>query len=101
MLKVYGVVATLAGVAFGGLFVARFGVFRALFVCGGLQALSNLMYAVQVSGRDIGVLASTIGGKPDRRRGDSAAFVAYLSNYQPAISPRRSTRCCRPWRRSD
>src|SRR6202035_71429 len=46
--KVYGVIATLVGVALGGVFVARIGVFRALLVCGAMQALSNLLYAVQV-----------------------------------------------------
>src|SRR5262249_17806760 len=46
--KIYGVAATLAGVAAGGLLVARFGVLRALLVSGVLQMLSNLMYAVQV-----------------------------------------------------
>ncbi len=78
--KVYGVVATLAGVALGGIFVARIGVFRALFVCGGLQALSNLMYAVQVwAGHDVMVLTVTIGGENLTGGMASAAFVAYLS----------------------
>jgi PAT family beta-lactamase induction signal transducer AmpG len=79
--KVYGVVATLAGVALGGVFVARLGVFRALFVCGALQALSNLMYAVQVwAGHDLGVLTLTIGGENLTGGMASAAFVAYLSD---------------------
>ncbi len=78
--KVYGVVATLAGVAFGGFFVARVGVFRALFVCGLLQALSNLMYAVQVwAGHDLGMLAVTIGAENLTGGMASSAFVAYLS----------------------
>jgi PAT family beta-lactamase induction signal transducer AmpG len=78
--KVYGVVATLVGVAFGGVFVARIGVFRALFVCGGMQALSNLMYAVQVwAGHDLGMLALTIAAENVTGGMASAAFVAYLS----------------------
>ncbi|MGE5271387.1 MAG: AmpG family muropeptide MFS transporter [Thiohalocapsa sp.] len=78
--KVYGVVATLAGVAIGGALVARFGVFRALFVCGALQALSNLMYAMQVlAGRDLVMLTFTIGGENLTGGMASAAFVAYLS----------------------
>src|SRR5579864_7302452 len=78
--KVYGVVATLAGVALGGVLVARIGVFRALLVCGGLQALSNLMYAVQVwAGHDVGMLALTIGGENLTGGMASSAFVAYLS----------------------
>jgi PAT family beta-lactamase induction signal transducer AmpG len=79
--KVYGVVATLAGVAFGGVLVARVGVFRALLVCGALQACSNLMYAVQVwAGHDVAILTVTIGGENLTGGMASAAFVAYLSN---------------------
>jgi MFS transporter, PAT family, beta-lactamase induction signal transducer AmpG len=79
--KVYGVVATLAGVALGGIVVARLGVFRALLICGGLQALSNLMYALQVwAGHDVVMLAFTIGGENLTGGMASAAFVAYLSN---------------------
>ncbi|HTT80245.1 MAG TPA: AmpG family muropeptide MFS transporter [Stellaceae bacterium] len=79
--KVYGVVATLAGVALGGMLCARFGVFRTLLVCGALQAASNLMYAVQVwAGHSVGVLAVTIGGENLTGGMASAAFVAYLSN---------------------
>jgi PAT family beta-lactamase induction signal transducer AmpG len=78
--KVYGVVATLAGVAFGGLLVLRTGVFRALLIGGGLQALSNLLYAVQVwAGHDIAMLSLTIGAENLTGGMASAAFVAYLS----------------------
>ena len=79
--KVYGDVATLAGVAAGGIVVARFGEFRALFVCGALQALSNLMYAAQVwAGHSLAMLTVTIGGENLTGGMASAAFVAYLSN---------------------
>jgi PAT family beta-lactamase induction signal transducer AmpG len=78
--KVYGVVATLAGVAVGGVLVARIGVFTALLACGGAQALSNLLYAVQVwAGHDVATLALTIGAENLTGGMASAAFVAYLS----------------------
>jgi MFS transporter, PAT family, beta-lactamase induction signal transducer AmpG len=78
--KIYGVFATLAGVAVGGILVARIGVFWALLLCGGLQALSNLMYAVQVwAGHDVAMLTMTIGGENLTGGMASAAFVAYLS----------------------
>ncbi|MBV8889196.1 MAG: AmpG family muropeptide MFS transporter [Alphaproteobacteria bacterium] len=78
--KVYGVIATLAGVALGGVFVMRLGVFLALLICGGMQALSNLLYAVQVwAGHDVGMLAVTIGAENLTGGMASAAFVAYLS----------------------
>ena len=54
--KIYGFAATLAGLALGGVVVYRIGVFRALLICGILQASSNLMYAVQVwAGHDVGL----------------------------------------------
>src|SRR5262249_40923378 len=52
--KVYGVGATLAGVAIGGILVMRLGIFRALLVSGVLQMFSNLMYMLQVwAGHDV------------------------------------------------
>ena len=78
--KVFGVAATLFGVALGGVFVARFGVFRALLVCGGLQAGSNLLYAVVVwAGHDVTVLTLSIAAENLTGGMASAAFVAYLS----------------------
>jgi PAT family beta-lactamase induction signal transducer AmpG len=78
--KIYGVAATLAGVAAGGILVARLGVFRALLVSGVLQMLSNLMYVMQVLvGHDVPVLALTIGTENLTNGMGSAAFVAYLS----------------------
>jgi PAT family beta-lactamase induction signal transducer AmpG len=78
--KIFGVAATLAGVAAGGVFVARFGVFRALLVCGALQATSNLMYALLTwAGHDITILTISIGAENLTGGMASAAFVAYLS----------------------
>ncbi|MGH7038776.1 MAG: AmpG family muropeptide MFS transporter [Stellaceae bacterium] len=78
--KVYGVLATLGGVALGGVLVARLGVFRALLLCGGLQALSNLMYAVQAwAGHAVAILTVAISAENLTGGMASAAFVAYLS----------------------
>ncbi len=78
--KVYGVLATLGGVALGGVLVMRWGVFAALLVCGGMQALSNLMYVAQLwAGHDVAMLALTIGAENLTGGMASAAFVAYLS----------------------
>ena len=57
--KIYGFVATLAGLALGGVVVLRLGIFRALLVCGVLQMLSNLMYVLQAwAGHDVLTLAA-------------------------------------------
>jgi PAT family beta-lactamase induction signal transducer AmpG len=78
--KVYGVIATLGGVALGGVLVLRWGLFVALLVCGGLQALSNLMYIAQLwAGHDVAMLALTIGAENLTGGMASSAFVAYLS----------------------
>jgi PAT family beta-lactamase induction signal transducer AmpG len=46
-----------------------------------MQALSNLLYAVQVwAGHDVGMLTLTIGAENLTGGMASAAFVAYLSN---------------------
>jgi len=78
--KAYGFVANLAGLAAGGVVVLRLGIFRALFVCGVLQMLSNLMYVLQAwVGHDVPTLALTIGVENLTGGMGSAAFVAYLS----------------------
>jgi MFS transporter, PAT family, beta-lactamase induction signal transducer AmpG len=78
--KVFGVAATMAGVAVGGVFVAWLGIFRALLVCGALQAASNLMYALLVwFGHNLTVLTISIGAENLTGGMASAAFVAYLS----------------------
>jgi len=78
--KAYGFLASLAGLAAGGVVVLRIGVFPALLVCGVLQMLSNLMYVVQAwVGHDLATLALTIGVENLTGGMGSAAFVAYLS----------------------
>jgi PAT family beta-lactamase induction signal transducer AmpG len=78
--KVFGLAATLTGVFVGGAIVGRYGVLRALLVCGLLQMLSNLMFAVQaLVGHDVRVLVATIGVENLSGGMGSAAFVAYLS----------------------
>ncbi|HXP30257.1 MAG TPA: MFS transporter [Stellaceae bacterium] len=78
--KVFGVIATLVGIAAGGIVVERLGLYRALLICGVLQMLANLAYAAQVeAGHDVGMLALTIGTENFTGGMGSAAFVAYLS----------------------
>jgi PAT family beta-lactamase induction signal transducer AmpG len=79
--KVFGVAATLAGLAAGGIIVYRVGLYQALLACGVLQAISNLMYALQsVVGHDVAMLTVTIGIENFTGGMGSAAFVAYLSS---------------------
>jgi len=78
--KVFGVFATLVGVALGGAAIARWGLFPSLLIGGVLQALSNLMYvALTLAGHDNGMLALSIAIENVTGGVGSAAFVAYLS----------------------
>ena len=79
--KLFGVAATVVGIVVGGAVVYRLGIFRALLLCGILQALSNLMFAYQATvGHDVGFLVATIGVENFTGGMGSAAFVAYLSS---------------------
>jgi len=79
--KIFGVVSTLVGVALGGVITYRLGLLRGLMVCGVLQALSNLMFAIQAMvGYDVGMLMVTIAAENVTGGMGSAAFVAYLSS---------------------
>jgi len=79
--KVFGVGATMLGVFLGGLVVYRLGVFRSLLVCGVLQMLSNLMFALQaLVGYNLAFLTATIAIENITGGMGSAAFVAYLSS---------------------
>ncbi len=79
--KVLGVIATLVGVAVGGVLVSRYGIFRALIIGGILQAVTNLLYAwLAGRGHDLTALAITIGTDNFANGLGSAAFVAYMSS---------------------
>ncbi len=78
--KLFGVVATLAGIAAGGVIVAKFGMVRALFAGGVLQAVTNLLFAwLAQSGPDLTLLAVAVGADSFTGGLGSTAFVAYLS----------------------
>jgi PAT family beta-lactamase induction signal transducer AmpG len=86
--KVFGLVASMAGVILGGGLVLRVGIMRALLVGGVLQAVSNLAYIAQLwTGHDLGMLAVTIATENVTGGIGSAAFVAYLSRLcNPAFT---------------
>lgn len=88
VVKVFGVAASIAGVFLGGLAVYRWGLMRALLLCGALQMLSNLTYILQFwAGHNIAMLAVTIAAENVTGGMASAAFVAYLSSLcSPAFT---------------
>jgi MFS transporter, PAT family, beta-lactamase induction signal transducer AmpG len=86
--KIFGLVASMAGVILGGGLVLRVGIVQALLIGGVLQALSNLAYIVQLwAGHDVAMLAVTIATENVTGGIGSAAFVAYLSGLcNPAFT---------------
>jgi PAT family beta-lactamase induction signal transducer AmpG len=79
--KVWGVLATAIGGIFGGIVVARIGVFKTLMIGGVLQAVTNLLFSVlAIKGHDL--LWLSVAVSADNLAGGvaAAAFVAYLSD---------------------
>jgi PAT family beta-lactamase induction signal transducer AmpG len=81
VVKLFGVVAIIAGGFLGGLVVAALGLMPGLLVCGVLMALSNLVFVAQAAaGNDIAMLAVTIAVENVTTGMGTTAFVAYLSS---------------------
>jgi PAT family beta-lactamase induction signal transducer AmpG len=79
--KGFGLAMTLVGAALGGVMVARYGILRALLVCGILQAGSNLVFAMQAwVGYSVPMLMVTIAAENLSGGMGTTAFVAYLSS---------------------
>jgi len=79
--KTYGAAMTIIGGLIGGVMVARWGIVRALLVCGVLQGASNLVFALQAwVGPSVPMLMVTISIENLTGGMGSAAFVAYLSS---------------------
>ena len=78
--KVFGLGATMIGLALGGVVAVRLGLLRALFITGVLQAVSNLMYVWQTfMGHDRLALVATIAIENVSGSMAATVFVAYLS----------------------
>ncbi|MGZ8995699.1 MAG: AmpG family muropeptide MFS transporter, partial [Rhodospirillales bacterium] len=81
VVKLFGVVAVIAGGLFGGVLLARIGILRGLLVCGVLMAASNLVFVLQAwAGADVRMLAATIAIENITTGMGTTAFVAYLSS---------------------
>jgi len=79
--KSFGVAATILGGLAGGVMVARYGLFKALFVAGILQAVTNLLFSWQAeAGHDIVVLTIAISADNFTGALGGVAFIGYLSS---------------------
>jgi PAT family beta-lactamase induction signal transducer AmpG len=80
VVKIYGLIATLAGTFAGGWLVARIGMFRSLLLCGFTHMLTNFLLIVQARlGADVHFLTVTISLENFTGGMSSAAFIAYLA----------------------
>jgi PAT family beta-lactamase induction signal transducer AmpG len=83
--KVFGIIASMAGVFLGGVIVARLGLIKALVIGAFAQPLSNLMFALlAMSGHNTGMLFASIC--LDNIAGGIAgtALIAYMSSLTSA-----------------
>ena len=81
IVKTFGTVAIFGGLFLGGWLLAATTMYRALWISGLLQMLSNLMFAAQAAiGPDLAFLALTIGLENVASGMGTAVFVAYLSS---------------------
>lgn len=77
--KGMGLIATLIGVVFGGVLMARLGLFRSLLLFGILQAISNLTFMWLASiGKNYAVMVLAVGFENLAGGMGTAAFVALL-----------------------
>ncbi|HCL15631.1 MAG TPA: AmpG family muropeptide MFS transporter [Pseudomonas sp.] len=79
--KLFGLVMTLLGAAFGGLLIVRFSILPILFIGGAASAATNLMFMLLVEmGANLQMLIVTISCDNFSGGLASTAFVAYLSS---------------------
>ncbi|QSX36300.1 AmpG family muropeptide MFS transporter [Shewanella sedimentimangrovi] len=78
--KVYGLIMTLVGSAFGGVLLARYGTMKILFLGALLVATTNLLFALQAMvGHNVPLLTFAISVDNFSAGIATAAFIAYLS----------------------
>ncbi len=79
--KLVGFFATIVGALIGGALTVRFGVMRALMICGVLQSAGNLFYVLQaLGGHRLDYLALCVAAENLTGAMAGAALVAYLSD---------------------
>ncbi|MCE2927602.1 MAG: AmpG family muropeptide MFS transporter [Rickettsiales bacterium] len=80
IVKLYGLIATIAGSFIGGWMVYKLGIMRSLWICGIGHGVTNFMFVVQAyAGADEAVLALSITLENVTGGMGTAAFVAYIS----------------------
>lgn len=79
--KVFGLIATLSGLALGGIIMKKYGLYATLWVGGITQLLSNAVFGLQAYiGHNVGMLAFTVGFENVASGIATAAFLALLAS---------------------
>ena len=79
--KLFGFWATIAGTLLGGVATARWGILRAVLICGILQSLGNLAYILQAeAGHHVWALMVCVTAENLTGGMAATAMVAYLSS---------------------
>jgi MFS transporter, PAT family, beta-lactamase induction signal transducer AmpG len=86
--KVFGFFSIVAGALIGGVVTTRYGIRRALILCGILQSLGNLFFVLQaVGGHRIGYLALCVTAENITGGMAGTALVTYISSLcSPAFT---------------
>jgi PAT family beta-lactamase induction signal transducer AmpG len=86
--KIFGVFSNVAGALIGGVVTTKFGIRRALILCGILQSIGNLFFVLQaVEGHRIGYLALCVTAENLTGAMALTALVTYLSSLcSPAFT---------------
>jgi PAT family beta-lactamase induction signal transducer AmpG len=86
--KVFGFFSIVAGVMLGGVVTTRYGIVRALILCGILQSAGNLFFVLQaVGGHHIGYLALCVTAENITGGMAGTALITYISSLcSPAFT---------------
>jgi PAT family beta-lactamase induction signal transducer AmpG len=86
--KIFGFFSIVIGALIGGVVTTRFGIMRALIVCGILQSLGNLFFVLQATGgHRIGYLALCVTAENLTGAMAGTALITYLSSLcSPAFT---------------
>ncbi len=81
VIKIYGMLATIFGGIYGGLFLKRVGIYKGLYICAYIQGLTTAFYALQACvGHNLPLLILTISLENFSSGMATACLVAYMSS---------------------
>lgn len=81
IIKVYGMVAAIAGGLFGGVLVKKYGLYKGLYICGFTQGFTTLLFSIQaMSGHNVMLLTITIVLENFSSGMATTALVGYISS---------------------